>query len=361
MVGYALSALLFLPAAVLAQSLPEPPPGWRDARAAGDSPDILASLKGPETSSFLLKRVPRLDMDNRGVIRALLLDVLAAINRRTGQGFTVSGNVQATTFDNGLTAYHIRADLKGQPRLIIAVSEFGGTPMVAVLMSSVPETMFPSLLGSLKPAAAERAPAVGNSRAVSLDGQLLFALPAGLSSRALTEHEKKLGFVLALRGLSSELMVMKVVDEGTSAGQQPDIVKNTVLAAGGADPKTLSSLSLYATAPGPDIAYAWVVVRDPGGETRFAAGYLPWCYWGYSILAKGPKAPELVAAAFETLALGPSAMPRLVAKSPKIPGRRTLRMRKLSPLAMGVGGALVLGLLALAIGLSRRRSGGPSV
>lgn len=358
MTRYVLAALLFLPAAALAQAVAEPPPGWRDARMASDPPDILASLKGPQTSSFLLKRLPPLDLENRGVVRSLLLDVLASINRRTGLGLTVAGGVKATTFDNGLTAYYIRADLNGQPRLIIAVCEFGGTPMVAILMSSVPETMLPSLLGAVKPAAGvpgASASGAGGARAASLDGQLLFALPPGLVSRPLSEHEKKLGFVLAIRGLGSELMIMKVIDEDAAVAQQPELVKNTVLAAGGVDAKTLSALSLYATPAGPDLIFAWAGVRESAGETRFAAGYLPWCYWGYSILAKGPKAPELIAASFEALSLGPSALPRLVAKTPKIPGRRTLRIKKLAKPAAAVAAALVLGLLALAIGLSRRR------
>ena len=46
---------------------------------------------------------------------------------------------------------------------------------------------------------------------------------------------------------------------------------------------------------------------------------MPWCFWGYSILAKGARAQELLLEVFKCLSLGPAAVPKLVAKTPKVP------------------------------------------
>ena len=83
------------------------------------------------------------------------------------------------------------------------------------------------------------------------------------------------------------------------------------------------------TSAGPDFIYASARVADAAGEGLFLAGYMPWSYWGYTILAKGAKAPEMTAAMFSSLSLGSSAVPKLVAASPKLPVMRQVAV--LSP------------------------------
>ena len=73
------------------------------------------------------------------------------------------------------------------------------------------------------------------------------------------------------------------------------------------------------------------------------AGYMPWGYWGYSVLAKGLKAPEAVASMFGSLSLGASAVPKLVAASPRLPVAR--RVAAFSPWTS----TLVLVLLVAAV------------
>ena len=118
---------------------------------------------------------------------------------------------------------------------------------------------------------------------------------------------------------------MKVVDEGTPVQDQPQIVRDTVLSVHGVEPGSLSLVEVAETPPGPDLIYAWARVKEPGAEGQFAAGYMPWGYWGYSILVKGPRAVDLIGEAAKALALGPSALPKLVAETPRVPVPRRLR------------------------------------
>lgn len=332
----------------------DPPPGWKDVTAAKDEPEVLISLKGPETSSFMLARTGPLGLQDRGVVRTFLLDVLAGLNRRTGLGFTPASNLVETTFDNGLHAYYIKAHYKEKPRLILAVAEFRGVLLMATLISSVPDVLLPSTLGKVEARGRASRPGDGPGRLQSLDAQLAFDLGRGLVPRALTSRERKLGFVAALKGLDSEIMVMKLVEEGTPIKDQPRIVVSTVLSVEGVQKQTLSEISLLETPAGPDLVYAWARLKEPGGPTQFAAGYMPWCYWGYSVLAKGPRAADLMREAFEGLSPGPSALPKLLAETPRVPVPRELRLRKGSRAAWALSAAalIVVGYL-----LWRRRKG----
>lgn len=341
--------VLLVAAAALSWAAPDrpfaaqPPPGWEDGTPERADADVLVALKGPETSSFALTRVPRMHLENRAAVRGFLADVLEALNRRTGLAFVQSSAVQSASYDNGLTFLYVTASLDGKPRLVLGVAEFGGETVLGTLISAVPDMLMPAILGGLRARDGGRA-GPGRGSVQSGDGQLLFALPAGVSSRELTERERKMGFVLALKGLDTELMVLKVVEEpsGGAPKDQPLIVKQTVLGVPDVDAASLSEAELLDTPPGPDLVYAWAKVADPAAS-RFLAGYMPWGYWGYSILAKGADPVGLLGRSFSTLALGPSALPKVVAATRPIPVPRRLRLRKKKHLlAAGAGAALVL-------------------
>lgn len=340
----ALLAAAFLagPAAGASFTL-EPPPGWRDVTASKKGEGVLVALKGPETSFFVLTMVASpLALENRGATRAFLSDVLAGINKRTGQSFSAAGGIRTATYGNGLTAHYIRADLKGRPRLALAVMEYAQTTMLATLASSVPEELLPDILGALKAEPSAAGP-LSARQAQSLDGQLRFSLPRGLLSRPLTEEEKEQGFVLAVRCLESELLIMKLEEEGTPVEEEPKIIRQTALAVEQADPASLSAVKRIATAAGPDMIYAWV--RVPGGQ--FAAAYMPWCYWGYSILSKGPNAADLLLEVFETVAQGPSAVAKLVGRTPHVPIQGESRFSPwLAAAALAVLAAILVGYCA---------------
>lgn len=325
------------------------PPGWRDVSEQRAGGDVLISLQGPETSSFVLTRVPKLPLENRAVVSAFLADVLAALNRQTGLPFAQSSPLQAASYDNGLTFLYVKADLRGKPRLVLGLAEFGGETVLGTLISSVPDMLMPAVLGGLRSGAPGGAAAAGPVQ--SQDGQLQFALPEGVASRPLTDREKKMGFVLALQGNGAELMVLKVADETTPLKEQPEIVKQTVLDAPSVDATALSAVELLDTPPGPDLIYAWAPLSDAAGS-RFLAGFMPWGYTGYSILAKGADPEGLLRRSFAAVTLGPTALPKVVSATPPIPVPRELRLKlkkKNHLAAAGAGAVLVLvfGLWAL--------------
>ena len=303
----------------------EPPPGWEDVSAQKAGGNVLLALKGPEESSFMLSRVPRLPLENRAVVSAFLVDVLSALARKTGRPCTQASTLQSASFDNGLTFLHIRADLQRRPRLVLGVADFGGMTVLGTLISAVPDTLLPSILGGLH--AASAAPIAAAGLVQSLDGQLLFSLPEELRQRPLSQREKKMGFVLALQGLGAELMVLKIVEEDAAAKDQSRIVAETVLSLPGVDATSLSPVDLLKTSPGPDLVYASAPIQDGSGPASFMAGYMPWGYWGYSILAKGSQPVELMKRAFGALTLGPSAQPKVVAATLPISLPRELRIK----------------------------------
>jgi len=118
-----------------------------------------------------------------------------------------------------------------------------------------------------------------------------------------------------------------------------------VLSMGGVDKTSISELSLLKTAPGPELVFAWARAKNPtGADSQFAAGYMPWGYWGYSAIAKGPRAADLMTQLFKRMSLGPGAQQKLV--------EATLRVPLPSDLKLAGGGIPllpVLGALALLI------------
>jgi hypothetical protein len=283
---------------------------------SGDNPSLVLSLKGPEKSSFVLARIDPVSLANRAAVRTLLSDVVYGISVRTHLKFRSAANVETVSTANGVNATCLRAELDGKPRMTLAVMEVDGVYLLGTLVSAVPETLLPSILGSLKGAGAPAAAA--SAVAESADGQLRFNLPPGLRARALTSRERNMGLVAAFEGSGVELLVLKAADDGTPVKDQPEVIKETVLTAPGVEPKTLTDAQHLVTSAGPDFIYASARVVDAAGEGVFLAGYMPWAYWGYSILAKGAKAPELAAAMFASLSLGPSAVARLVAATPRL-------------------------------------------
>jgi hypothetical protein len=305
----------------------EPPAGWTLTPLTGDNPSLILSLRGPEKSSFVLSRVNPVSLENRAAVRTFLTDVVSGISARTHLKFRAAANVETATYGNGVAAYCLRAELDDKPRMTLAVMEIDGVYLLGTLVSAVPETLLPSILGSLKGTGV--AVAGASAVAESVDGQLRFNLPPGLRARALTPRERKSDFVAAFEGSGTELLILKAADDGTPVKDQPEVVKGTVLAAPGVEPKTLTRVQYLMTSAGPDFIYASARVADAAGEGVFLAGYMPWAYWGYTILAKGAQAPQLTAAMFSALSLGGSAVPKLVAASPRLPVARQVAV--LSP------------------------------
>lgn len=337
--------VLLLLAALLAAAetsfVVQPPPGWSDVTASRAGGNVVCSLKGPETSSFVLTRIEPIAMENRAAVRNLLLEVLRELEKRSQLGLKPATNLLTATFSNGLTAQYIRAEAKDKPKVILAVTRFHDAYLMATLVSAVPDTLLPSIMGGIRAAG----PAAGRGSLDSVDGQLTFpALAGGLAGRELSARERKANFVAALRGMDSELLVVKLVDDNTPIDDQPELVRQTVAAVQGAVPSTQTPLRRLATSAGTEVVYGAVELQD---KKRFAAGYMPWAYWGYSVVAKGPRAEELLSEALAGVKPGPGAQPGLVAATPRLPASRERRL-----LQAGFG----LLLIALAAGLWRWRA-----
>ncbi len=327
-----------LPASAAEFSL-EPPPGWEKTMSARQASGVVAAFRGPEASSFILTRVGGSALDNRGATRAFLVDVLAELNKKAGLSFTISGPLEEASYDNGASIKFIRAQLQGKPRLILAAIDFNGAQFLGTLNSSVPDTLLGAIIASLREDSDAAARSVLSRLAASIDGELNFSLPDGLLARHLSEREKKLSFMLAVQGFDSELMILKSVDDSTSLKDQPMLVRSTVLAIDGVEPASVLGPVFLKTPAGPGVVYAWGRVIQEATPSEFAAGYLPWCYWGYSILAKGPRAHELLAETFKTLSPGAASSAKLVRGTPMIPmphafGIKRIDRRLLVPFAL---------------------------
>jgi hypothetical protein len=327
LLALAMGLALPLAAAAPAPFTIEPPPGWSRLPATERDPLLILALKGPEQSSFVLARINPVSLGNRASVLTLLTDVLSGIAARTRLKFTVASNLETATYGNGLTVSYIRANLNDKPRMILSVMEMHGMYMLGTLVSAVPDTLQPSILGALQGDAPALRAVVSDY--ASLDGQLTFRLPDGVTARPLSAHERKQGFVAAFQGPGAQLAVMKLPDDGTPVKDQPDIIKGTVRAMAGVDAATLSPVQYLLTSAGTDFIYVHARISDVSGESRFLAGYMPWAYWGYSILAKGPGAKDTTVRMLGALALGQSAVPKLVASSPRLPVDHSLRV--LSP------------------------------
>jgi len=318
--------LLLSPLARAASPTLEPPPGWKDVIGEGKVRNAVIALKGPESSSFIVKRAPSAPLDNPAGIRGFLHEVLGGIRDSSRIDYRSSGRVETKTFRNGLTAHMLRAQLKGEDRLVLALFAAGGGPHLAVLLSAAPEAMLSSLLGSIQVGRVDGAVQTrGTAR--SADGQFELALGGGLRARAILDSESAKGFVLVIQGAGSEILFQKLAEaDATKPAEQAEIVRELAAATAGVD-RSKSALVREAPTPaGPVGVYSWASGQ---ANDKLAVGYLPWGYWGYQLFGRGPAADELLVGALAALRPGPSAVPGLLASTPRIPIKKELPSRGL--------------------------------
>ncbi|MFA6318349.1 MAG: hypothetical protein WC943_13145 [Elusimicrobiota bacterium] len=330
------------------------PPGWEDLTEQRRSPDIVSVLKGPQESSFVFARLKGGGLGNAPQRKALLLDVLSGINRRTGLAFIPRREMKTSTFKNDLTAHSLSADLDGQPRMILSIAEFRGRYYLGTLRSAVPDTMLPSILRTVHSSAADAQRGLSR-RGASADSQLGFSLPQGLWLRSAAPREKSEGIVAVLLGYDSVLSFKKLAEGSTSAGEEASLVKLVLKSAPGVDPVSVSSVKSMATPAGPGILYAWAKVKNEAGPTQVAAGFLPWGYWGYSLWASGPKARELMESAMTGLKPGPGADPKILAATPGLAKKWSFRTKILTALGSLAGGVFAAVVLLRLFGAKRTR------
>jgi len=312
----------------------EAPPGWKDVLNEGKVRNAVIALKGPEMASFIVRRAPKAPLDNPAGTRGYLQDVLGGLREGSGKDYRTSGRVETRVFRNGLTAQLIKGQLAGEDRVLIALFGAGGTPHLAVLMSAAPEAMVNSLLGSIQIGRIEGAvQSAGVAR--SLDGQLELALGGGRRSRALLDSESAKGFVLVVQGSGSEVLFQKLAEaDATKPGEQAAIVRELTATSAGVAPEKIAPVKAAATAAGPVAVYSWAA---SGPNEKLSVGYLPWGYWGYQLFGRGPAADELMVGALAALKAGPTAVPGLLASTPRIPIEKQGPSRKL---VLGVFAAL---------------------
>ena len=180
-------------------------PGWTDVGSRTSNPDVVVALKGPEKSSFVLSRIDRMSLRNRARAKTLLSDILSNTNRKTGLTLMSRGPLRTVGLKNELTVHYILAEHAGKPRLVLGLVEAGGGVYLGTLISSVPETQLPSLFGGIRvdlraAQAGAGGSAGGGRRGASLDGQLSFSLPDGLSLRKVSLMERESGVVAVIPG-----------------------------------------------------------------------------------------------------------------------------------------------------------------
>ncbi len=304
----------------------EAPPGWADIMGSGKVPNAVIALKGPETSSFIVKRAPSAPLDNPAGVRGYLNDVLGGLRDASQLDYRSSGRVETRVFRNGLAAHLLRAQLGGEDRLVLALFAAGGMPHLAVLMSAAPEAMLPSLIGAIQTGKVEGA-VQSSGVARSLDGQLELSLGGGLRARALLDNETAKGFVLVIQGSGSEIIFQKLSEaDATKPAEQAAIVRELAAATAGTTSAKAAPVRAAPTAAGPVAVFSWA----PGANgDKLSVGYLPWGYWGYQLFGRGPAADELMIGTLAALKAGPSAVPGLLASSPRIPIKEDLPMRKI--------------------------------
>lgn len=344
------ASLLLCAVAAAAGPTLEPPPGWTDARGSGKVKGAEIVLKGPETSSFIVRRAASAPLDNPAGTRGFLRDVLAGMRASTKADYRSNGRVETRSFRNGLTAQVLTASLAGEPRLVLALFASGGVPHLAVLNSAAPEAMLPSLLGAVQTGKVEGAVQLSGA-ARSSDGQLEIALGGGLRGRALLDSEAAKGFVLVVQGAGSEIVVQKLSEaEATKPGEQAAIARELAAATANA-PGKAAPVRAAPTAAGPVGVYSWA--PSASGD-KFSVGYLPWGYWGYQLFGRGPAADELMLTVLSAMKAGPSADARLLKSSPVIPIKSDFAFRKyLLPLGAGAG---LLGVILLVWSLRRKNA-----
>lgn len=340
---FSLAAVTLFLATLASAAAPtlEAPPGWSDVTGSAKVRNAVIALKGPQTSSFIVKRAPSAPLDNPAGVRGYLNDVLGGMREASKKDYRSTGRVETRVFRNGLTAHMLRAQLNGEDRLVLALFGAGGATHLSVLMSAAPEAMLPSLLGALQVGRIEGAVQTrGTAR--STDGQLELALGGGLRARALLDAEAAKGFVLVIQGSGSEILFQKLSEaDATKPGEQAAIVRELAAATAGVASAKASPVRSAPTAAGPVAVYSWV----PAPPTdKVAVGYLPWGYWGYQLFGRGPSADELMVGTLAALKAGPTAEPGLLASSPRIPISKEISSRRLLLGAAGAAALLGAGL-----------------
>ena len=333
----------------------DPPPGWSDITGKPAVKGVILALRGPEGSSFAVARMPASAADNAASIKAYLMRVLDGLRAGAQLDYRSNARVETKTFRNGLTAHFMRATVDDQPRLFVAVLDgAGGPPLLATLSSGAPDAMMGPLFGALKIGSPGTIKSAGEAQ--SSDGQLKIALGGGLRSRDLTSEERRKGAVLAVQGAGSEVIFLKVEGDEASPKDQAAIVRATAADAAKVGLEGVSLALRAGTPAGPAAVYAWATISDTP-DLRFAAGFLPWQYWGYSVMARGPQADELLVGTLAALKQGPSAIAGLVEASPKVELPDEAGRRKIPSTAVAAGAAI---LLLIVWSLSRKNGNLPS-
>ncbi len=324
----------------------DPPAGWEDATAKRPHPDVIATIDGPGGGSFVLARMKPGGLATRSARKALLLDVLSGINRRTALGYSPRRELRTIQTKNDLTAHVLDVDLDGKPRMAMAIVEFRGALMLASLTSAVPETLLPSILQSMRTARPEEAATRLERRGPSSDGQLEFSLPEGMWLRPVGAKEKSQGIVAVVQTREGLLTVKKLAETGTDVREESRIVEYMLRTVDGIEAASLSRVRIFKTAAGPEVLHASARLSGPRGAGEVAAGFMPWGYWGYSLWAAGPRAGDLLVQSLGPLSLGPQADKRIVAATPRLGVERErwgLAAASAGVLAVAVGLWLVAG------------------
>jgi hypothetical protein len=332
----------------------DPPPGWSDITGKPAVKGVLLAVRGPEGSSFAVALMPASATESAAATKSYLMRVLDGLRAGAKLDYRSNGRVETKTFRNGVTARFMRADVDDHPRLLVAVIDAGGAPLLATLSSAAPDAMMGPLFGGLRlgtPGAIKTA-----GTAESSDGQLKIALGGGLRSRGLSGEERRQGAVLAIQGAGSEVLFLKVEKEDAAPKDQAAIVRATVADAAKLSLDGVSPARRAESPAGPAAVYAWAKISGTP-DLRFAAGFLPWQYWGYSVLARGPQADELLVGALAALKQGPSAVDGLVRESPRIEIPDDAARRHVPAAAVAVAAAL---LLLIVWSLSRKNANLPS-
>ncbi|MBI5622863.1 MAG: hypothetical protein HY924_03700 [Elusimicrobia bacterium] len=330
------------------------PPGWEDLTEQRRSPDIVAVFKGPQESSFVFTRLKGGSLAGSPQKKALLLDVLSGINRRTGLAFIPRREMKTVTFKNNLTAHSVYADLDAKPRMVLTVAEFQGRLFLGTLRTAVPDTMLPSILRTVHSGAAEAERGLSR-RGSSTDSQFGFVLPAGFYLRTVSARERSEGIVAVVLGYDSVLSFKKLAEGSTSAGEEASLVQLVLKSAPGVDPVTISSVKSLSTPAGPGILYAWGKVKTGQVHTQVSAGFLPWSYWGYSLWAVGPRAKDLIESAMAALKAGPAADAKLLAATPGLARKWSFRSKLITALASLVAGVFAAVVLLRLFGGRKTR------
>ena len=332
----------------------DPPPGWSDITGKPPVKGVILALRGPESSSFAVARMPASALDDAAATKAYLMSVLDGLRAGARLDYRSNGRVESKTFRNGVTARFLRATVDDKPRLLVAILDAGGPPLLATLASAAPDAMMGPLFGALRLGSSGAIKTAGTAQ--SSDGQLQLALGGGLRSRDLTGDERRQGAVLAIQGAGSEVIFLKVEEEDASPKDQAAIVRATAADAAKVGLDGVSPARRAATPAGPAAVYAWAKISGTP-DLRFAAGFLPWEYWGYSVLARGPQADELLVGALAALKQGPSAVAGLVEASPKIEIPDGAGRRGLKAVAVGSG---LLAVLLIVWSLGRKNANLPA-